>query len=84
MNLSEIWIIFQAFVNKGKQIWTLDDFSCQLDTICDTFHMIWSTTYASHMLLDTNYLNQCWLIISEVLWHSPESNFTRNANELNP
>ena len=21
-------------------------------------------------------LNQCWLIISEVLWHSPENNFT--------
>ena len=24
----------------------------------------------------SHYLNQCWLIISEVLWHSPESNFT--------
>ena len=22
------------------------------------------------------YLNQCWLIIEGVLWHSPESNFT--------
>ena len=23
------------------------------------------------------YLKQCWLIISEVLWHSPENNFTK-------
>ena len=25
------------------------------------------------------YLKQCWLIISEVLWQSPQCNFTRNA-----
>ena len=24
----------------------------------------------------SHYLNQCWLMISEVLWHSPDSNFT--------
>ena len=27
----------------------------------------------------SHYLNQCWLIISEVLWHSPEANFTGNC-----
>ena len=26
-----------------------------------------------------HYLNQCWLIISEALWHSPEGNFTGNT-----
>ena len=26
----------------------------------------------------SHYLNQCWLIISEVLWHSPDSNLTEN------
>ena len=26
-----------------------------------------------------HYLNQCWLLISEVLWHSSESNFTASA-----
>ena len=25
----------------------------------------------------SHYLNQCWLLISEVLWHSPEGSFTR-------
>ena len=26
-----------------------------------------------------HYLNQCWLLSSEILWHSPESNFTMSA-----
>ena len=28
------------------------------------------------------YLNHCWLIISEVLWHSPDGNFTWNAQDI--
>ena len=32
----------------------------------------------------SHYLNQCWLIISEVLWHSPEGNFTWNAQDIYP
>ena len=27
----------------------------------------------------SHYLNQCWLMISEVFWHSPDSNFTENT-----
>ena len=27
----------------------------------------------------SHYLNQCWLMISEVLWHSPDSDFTENT-----
>ena len=30
----------------------------------------------------SHYLNQCWLMISEVLWHSPDSNFTENASNI--
>ena len=29
----------------------------------------------------SHYLNQCWLIISEVLWHLPENNFTGNVQD---
>ena len=28
----------------------------------------------------SHYLNQCWLMISEVLWHSPDNNFTENTD----
>ena len=32
----------------------------------------------------SRYLNQCWLIVNEVLWHSPEGYFTRNAEDISP
>ena len=38
--------------------------------------MAWCLTAPSH------YLNQCWLIITDVLWHSPKSNFTRSNINL--
>ena len=31
----------------------------------------------------SHYLNQCWLIISKVLWLSCEGNFTRDASIIN-
>ena len=30
----------------------------------------------------SHYLNQCWLMISGVLWHSPDSNFTENTQDI--
>ena len=30
----------------------------------------------------SHYLNQCWPMISEVLWHSPDSNFTENTEDI--
>ena len=30
-----------------------------------------------------HYLNQCWLIISEVQWHSYQGKFTRDASTIN-
>ena len=32
----------------------------------------------------SNYLNQFWLISSEVLWYAPEGNITGNAQEIYP
>ena len=31
----------------------------------------------------SHYLNQCWLIISMVPWHSPKGYFTRNTSAIN-
>ena len=39
-------------------------------------YMAWCLAAPSH------YLNQCWLMISEVLWHSPDSNFTENTQDI--
>ena len=30
----------------------------------------------------SHYLNQCWLMISGVLWHSADSNFTENTQDV--
>ena len=39
--------------------------------------MAWVT--ARSLLTPSHYLNQCWLPINEVLWHSHESSFTASA-----
>ena len=31
----------------------------------------------------SHYLNQCWLIINKVKWHSSDSNFTRDNSAIN-
>ena len=36
------------------------------------------------LMTTSHYLNQSWLIIIDVLWHSRESDIIRNAHNLNP
>ena len=35
------------------------------------------------LMAPSHYLNQCWLVISEVQWQSPEGNFTRDTPAIN-
>ena len=34
---------------------------------------------ACWLMAPSHYLNQCWLIMSKILWYSPQYNFTANA-----
>ena len=34
------------------------------------------------LMAPSHYLNQCWLIISKVQWHSSECNFTRDTSAI--
>ena len=36
-------------------------------------------TWSTYLTVSSHYLNQCWLIFSEVLWFSPEGDFTGNT-----
>ena len=36
------------------------------------------------LMAPNHYLNQCWLNITEVWWHSPESNFIVQAQDICP
>ena len=42
--------------------------------------MAWCQT--DDLTAPSHYLNRCWLIISEVLWHQPEDSFTGNAQAI--
>ena len=37
-----------------------------------------------YLMVPSHSLSQCWLIISETLWHSLEGNFTGNAQDIYP
>ena len=41
-----------------------------------------SQVMACCLTASSNYLDQCWIIVIGVLWHSPQNNFTRSAHEL--
>ena len=43
---------------------------------------IWSQVMACCLTAPSHYLNQCWLIISEIQWQSPKNNFTRDASAI--
>ena len=48
----------------------------QVTPIC--LHIIWSAlvqVMAWCLMAPSHYLNQCWQIISDILWHSHEGNF---------
>ena len=67
------------------------DFPCMFYTrflslrpICDVmgryrFGSTLAQVMACCLTAPSHYLNQCWLIISAVLWRSPESNFTASV-----
>ena len=59
-----------------NSLWPSDVFRC---------HRTWSTlvqVMAWCLMAQSHYLNQCWLIISEILWHSSKGNFTGNAQNI--
>ena len=48
-------------------------------------HRSWLTlaqTMACCLTAPSHYLNKCWLIIHGILWHSPDTNFTGNAQNI--
>ena len=50
-------------------------------------HRTWSTlvqVMACCLIAPNHYLNQCWLLNSEVSWQSPEGNFAGNSKDAYP
>ena len=75
---------------QGPPAYATDQwFDFKINTLSPS-HVIWRQGYMSTLAqvmaccltAPSHYLNQCWLMISEVLWHSPDSNFTENAKDI--
>ena len=53
------------------------------DTVLQEHNSLWPCDAVwwqrSWLMASSHYLNDCWFLISEVLWHSPESKFTVSA-----
>ena len=51
---------------------------------CHMATHVWVNTGSGNILVTapSHYLNQCWLLMSEVLWHSSESNSTARAQAI--
>ena len=79
--LKEIWMIYLRnitliYLRNINSLWPSDAI---------WWHRSGSTlaqVMACYLMAPSLYLNQYWLIISEVLWHSPEGNFTGDAKDI--
>ena len=78
---------------KTVHVWRISSSYVFIPLITFPFNSLWhSDTIWRHrsgltltqLMAPSHYLNQCWLNIKCVLWHSPESNFIKNAHEFNP
>ena len=72
-----------AFLAFLKSIFQLEPSLWPSDTIW--WHGSGSTlalVMACCLMAPSHYLNQCWLIISEVIWLTPEGNFTGNGQNI--
>ena len=60
-----------------KYCWTISDAVRSLRSGSTLAQVI-----ACCLIAHGHYLDHRWLLIKDVLWHSPDSNFTRSAHEL--
>ena len=71
MHFDEFFV--ESFTDWGLVAWYGDRAGSTLTLVMACF-----LTTPSH------YLNQCWLLVSHIFWHSPENNFVGNAWDYYP
>ena len=85
--VSDIVHVFMLSIFTFPAAW----FSDAVNSLCPS-DAIWRYRSGSRLALvmacclmaPSHYPNQCWLIISQVLWHSSEGNFTGNVWDISP
>ena len=91
-NLRWLWVQPKGMCLHWEWLWNShpmniawDNRKSELYDDCVIDHKIRSTlaqVMACSLMAPSHYLNQCWHMISEVLWHSPDSNFTENTSDI--
>ena len=71
------YVILKQHWSQFNSLWPSDSIWQQRSGSTLAQVMAWCLTAPSH------YLNQCWLIISEVQWQLYEGNFARDASTIN-
>ena len=76
-------------ISHGLDAWICNYMSVKMwliNTMCPSDTIWWNITGSTlAQVMDccltapSHYPNPCWLLISEILWHSTQSNFTANA-----
>ena len=74
MNKCGKWVITQKII--GNSLWP-GDAIWRHKSVLTLAQVI-----ACCLMAPSLYMNQCWLIIGEVLWHSPEGSFTVNTQDI--
>ena len=75
----EIWQEAITWTSNDQDLWPYITSLIHCVLVMSTL----SQTMAYCLMAPSHYLNQCWLIIIQVLWHSPKCNFTGNVLDIN-
>ena len=89
-NRSSYWGLFfriknmpmEKMLSTPQELCTCFMFCCVLLWVLIGSESTLAQVMACCLTAPSHYLNQCWLIISEALWHSPVDHFTGNAQDI--
>ena len=92
------WLSFNSFNSLQNGSWTMakQSFMMWSSLSFNSFNFLWPSNtmwwyrsgstlakvVACYLKAPCHYLSQCWLLISQVLWYSPEGNFTWDAQDI--
>ena len=81
MNFSEILIEIYIFSFKNMPFKCRQEIGGHFVSASMLTH--WGLVTPYGLTAPSHYLNQCWLIISKVKWHSSKGKFTRDNSAIN-
>ena len=82
--LNQWWLVTDAYMRHSASMSLIKLLRYNYDV---WRHRAWSTlvqVMACCLTAPNDYLNQCWLITNDILWHSPEGRLTGDVQYMHP